>query len=128
MFGLGKPNDAFAKYFIGKSYLNPLNKEGVFIANVTFEQVCRNNWHVHHATKGGGQILLCTDGEGWYQESGKKAQKLMPGDVVYIAPGLKHWHGATKDSWFSHLALEVPGENTSNEWLEPVNDEEYSKL
>ena len=128
MFGLGAPNDAFAKYFIGKSYLNPINKEGVFIANVTFEPGRRNNWHVHRAVKGGGQILLCTDGEGWYQEAGKKAQKLMPGDVVYIAPGIKHWHGATKDSWFSHLSLEVPGENTSNEWLEAVSDEEYSKL
>lgn len=128
MFGLGAANDAFAKYFIGQSYLNPLNKDGVFIANVTFEPGCRNNWHIHHATKGGGQILLCTDGEGWYQEAGKKAQKLHPGDVVYIAPGIKHWHGATKDSWFSHLALEVPGENTSNEWLETVDDDSYANL
>lgn len=128
MFGLGEKNDAFAKYFIGQSYLNPLIKDGVFIANVTFEPRCRNNWHIHHATKGGGQILLCTDGEGWYQEAGKKAQKLHPGDVVYIAPGIKHWHGATKDSWFSHLALEVPGENTSNEWLEAVDDDSYANL
>lgn len=128
MFGLGAKNDAFAKYFIGQSYLNPLNKDGVFIANVTFEPGCLNNWHIHHATKGGGQILLCTDGEGWYQEAGKKAQKLHQGDVVYIAPGIKHWHGATKDSWFSHLALEVPGENTSNEWLEAVDDDSYANL
>ena len=126
MLGLGQKNDAYAKYFIGQSYLNPLNKEGVFIANVTFEPGCRNNWHIHKSTKGGGQILLCTDGEGWYQEEGKKARKLMPGDVVYIAPNVKHRHGATKDSWFSHLALEVPGENTSNEWLEPVSDEQYN--
>lgn len=128
MFGLGKTNDAYAQYFVGQSYLNPVNKEGVFIANVTFEPGCRNNWHVHRASKGGGQILLCTDGEGWYQEEGTKARKLMPGDVVYIAPGIKHWHGATRDSWFSHLAIEVPGEETSNEWLEKVDDEEYDKL
>ena len=128
MFGLGKTNDAYAQYFVGQSYLNPVNKEGVFIANVTFEPGCRNNWHVHRASKGGGQILLCTDGEGWYQEEGTKARKLMPGDVVYIAPGIKHWHGATRDSWFSHLAIEVPGEETSNEWLEKVDDEEYDRL
>lgn len=128
MFGLGEPNDTYAKYFVGQSYLNPLNKEGVFIANVTFEPGCRNNWHIHKSTKGGGQILLCTDGEGWYQEEGKEARKLMPGDVVYVAPNIKHWHGATKDSWFSHLAIAVPGENTSNEWLEKVSDKEYENL
>ena len=128
MFGLGKPNEAYAKYFVGKSYLNPLTKEGVSIANVTFEPGCRNNYHIHHASKGGGQILLCTDGEGWYKEEGKEARKLMSGDVVYIAPNIKYFHGATKDSWFSHLAIEVPGENTSNEWLEEVSDEEYDNL
>lgn len=128
MFGLGKPNTAFAKYFIGNSYLNPLNNEGVNIANVTFEPGCRNNWHIHHATKEGGQILLCTDGEGWYQEEGQKAIKLVPGSVVYIRSGVKHWHGATRDSWFSHIAIAVPGENTSNEWLEAVSDEEYNEL
>lgn len=128
MFGLGEPNDTYAKYFVGQSYLNPLNKEGVFIANVTFEPGCRNNWHSHKSTNGGGQILLCTNGEGWYQEEGKEARKLMPGDVVYIAPNIKHWHGATKDSWFSHLAIAVPGENTSNEWLEKVSDKEYENL
>lgn len=95
---------------------------------MTFEPGCRNNWHIHKATKGGGQILLCTDGEGWYKEEGKKARKLMPGDTLYIAPNIKHWHGATKDSWFSHLAIEVPGENTSNWWLEKVSDEEYLNL
>ena len=131
MFGIGAPNTAFAQYFIGNSYLKPLtNPENtsIFIANVTFEPACRNNWHVHKATKGGGQILLCIDGEGWYQEEGKPAQSLKPGDVVTIPANVKHWHGAKKNSWFSHLAIEVPGENTANEWLEPVNDEEYNKL
>lgn len=118
------------KYFIGKSYLKPLtsSKETVFIANVTFEPGCRNNWHIHHATKGGGQILLCVEGEGWYQEDGKPAQSLHPGDVVTILAGVKHWHGAKENSWFSHLAIECPGENTHNEWCEPVSDEEYKKL
>ncbi|HIU58376.1 MAG TPA: carboxymuconolactone decarboxylase family protein [Candidatus Ornithomonoglobus merdipullorum] len=127
MFGLGQPNDAFAQYFIGNSYLKPLTdpKETVFIANVTFEPGCRNNWHIHHADKGGGQLLLCVDGEGWYQEEGKEPQSLKPGDVVMIPAGVKHWHGAKADSWFSHLAVECPGENTSNEWLEPVSDEQY---
>ena len=128
MFGLGKPNDAYAKFFVGKSYLNPLNSTGLSINNVTFEPGCRNNYHIHHAKKGGGQILLCTDGEGYYKEEGKEVRKLFPGDVVYIAPNVKHWHGATKDSWFSHIAIEVPGEECSNEWLEPVSDEEYLNL
>lgn len=131
VFGLGKPNDAFAKYFIGNSYLNPLTKPGessISIANVTFEPRCRNNWHIHHASKGGGQILICVDGEGWYQEEGKEALSLKPGDVVVIPANVKHWHGAKKDSWFSHLAFEAPGENTRNEWCEPVTDEEYDKL
>ena len=119
------PNDAFAKYFIGQSYLAPLSTEQVGIYNVTFEPGCRNNWHTHHAKSGGGQILVCVAGRGLYQEWGKPAQELRPGDVVNIAPGVKHWHGAAPDSWFSHLALEVPGEETSNEWLEPVDDEEY---
>ncbi len=128
MFGLGQPNDAYAQYFIGQSYLNLLTTEGVVLSNVTFEPGCRNNWHIHHADKGGGQLLLCTDGRGWYQEWGKEARALNPGDVVMIPAGVKHWHGAASDSWFSHLAMEVPGENPSNEWLEPVNDEEYGKL
>ena len=131
MFGMGEPNTAFAKYFIGNSYLKPLTKPGssvVSIANVTFEPGCRNNWHIHHATKGGGQILVCVEGEGWYQEEGKPAQSLKPGDVVTIPANMKHWHGAKKNSWFSHLAVEVPGENTSNEWCESVEDEEYNKL
>ena len=131
MFGLGEPNTGFAQYFIGNSYLNPLTKPGespIFIANVTFEPACRNNWHIHHASTGGGQILICVDGEGWYQEEGKEARSLKPGDVVVIPANVKHWHGAKKDCWFSHLAFEVPGEDTSNEWCEPVTDEEYNKL
>ncbi len=128
-FGLGKPNIDYAKYFIGNSYLNPLAKtDNMFIANVTFEPACRNNWHIHHATKDGGQILICVDGSGWYQEEGKEAVSLEPGDVITIPANVKHWHGAKKDSWFSHIAIEVPGENTSNEWCEPVSNEEYNKL
>lgn len=129
-FGLGEPNTAYAQYFIGNSYLNPLTnpKETVFIANVTFEPGCRNNWHIHHADKGGGQLLICVDGEGWYQEEGKPAQSLKPGDVVTIPAEVKHWHGAKKDGWFSHLAVEVPGENCSNEWCEPVTEEQYKAL
>lgn len=129
-FGMGEPNVSYAKYFIGQSYLKPLTdpKETVFIANVTFEPGCRNNWHIHHADKGGGQLLICVDGEGWYQEEGKPAQSLKPGDVVTIPPEVKHWHGAKKDCWFSHLAVEVPGENTSNEWCESVTDQEYQQL
>ena len=129
-FGMGEPNVSYAKYFIGQSYLKPLTdpKETVFIVNVTFEPGCRNNWHIHHADKGGGQLLICVDGEGWYQEEGKPAQSLKPGDVVTIPPEVKHWHGAKKDCWFSHLAVEVPGENTSNEWCESVTDQEYQQL
>lgn len=131
VFGLGEANVGFAKYFIGQSYLNPLvnpDDSNVFLANVTFEPGCRNNWHIHKATSGGGQILICTAGFGWYQEEGKKPQSLKPGDVVNIKPGIKHWHGAKKDSWFSHIAIEVPGENTSNEWLEEVSDKDYDNL
>ena len=129
-FGQGEENTAFAKYFIGKSYLKPLTdpSKTVFVANVTFEPGCRNNWHVHHAKQGGGQLLICVDGEGWYQEEGKPARSLQPGDVVTIPAEVKHWHGAKADSWFSHLAVEVPGEDTSNEWLEPVTDEAYAAL
>lgn len=130
-FGMGEPNTAFAQYFKGNSYLKPLNKPGesaVFLANVTFEPKCRNNWHIHHAENGGGQILICVEGEGWYQEEGKEAQSLKPGDVVTIPANIKHWHGAKKDSWFSHIAVEVPGENTKTEWCEEVTDKEYDKL
>ena len=128
VFPIGKPNDGFAQYFIGQSYLAPLSTSQVGIFNVTFEPGCRNNWHIHHADKGGGQILVCVAGRGYYQEEGKEAQELRPGDVVNIPVGIKHWHGAAKDSWFSHLAVEVPGENGSNEWLEAVDDGTYNSL
>jgi len=124
-FPLGVKNEAYAQYFIGQSYLAVLSMEGVPAFNVTFEPGCRNNWHIHHK---GGQILLCTAGNGWYQEKGKPAQKLKPGDVVNIPAGVSHWHGATKDSWFAHIALSVPVEGATNEWQGPVTDEEYSKL
>jgi len=131
MFGKGNPNDAYAQYFVGNSFLNPLvdpTKSSLFLANVTFEPGCRNNWHIHHSSKGGGQVLICTAGEGWYQEEGKEVQSLTPGTVVVIPPNVKHWHGAKKDTWFSHISVEVPGEDTSNEWLNPVTDEEYNRL
>ena len=127
IFALGEEHP-FGQYFVGQSYLKMLCTEGVGIGNVTFEPGCRNNWHIHHAKKGGGQILLCTAGRGWYQEWGKPAQQLHPGDVVKIPAGVKHWHGAAKDSWFAHLSVEVPGEETSNEWLEPVDDQSYNAL
>lgn len=128
IFPRGGQNDAYAQYFVGQSWLNMLTTEGVIIGNVTFEPGCRNNWHIHHASKGGGQILLCTAGNGWYQEEGKPAVSLQPGSVVTIPAGVKHWHGAKSDSWFSHLAVEVPGEETRNEWCEVVSDKEYQKL
>ena len=128
VFPRGGENTAYAQYFTGTSYLNMLSTEQLSIGNVTFEPGCRNNWHIHHADKGGGQILLCTGGRGWYQEWGKPARALKAGDVVNIPPEVKHWHGAAKDSWFAHLAVEVPGEGARNEWLEPVGDEEYNKL
>ena len=130
MFGIGEPNTAYAKYFVGNSYLKPLTdaKKTVFMANVTFEPKCRNNWHIHHAKSGGGQILLCTSGRGWYVEEGKDPQELFAGDVVTIPAGVKHWHGAAKDSWFSHIAVECPGIETSTEWCEQVSDTEYNKL
>ena len=125
VFPMGEKNEAFAQYFVGQSYLNMLSTERVTIGNVTFEPGCRNNWHIHHK---GGQILLCTAGRGYYQEWVKEAQELHPGDVVNIPPEVKHWHGAAKDSWFAHLAVEVPAEGASNEWLEVVNEEDYEKL
>ena len=130
VFGTGAANTAYAKFFIGQSFLNPLTdpKTGLFLANVTFEPGCRNNWHVHKATKGGGQTLVCVGGRGYYQEWGKEPVELRSGDAINIPAGVKHWHGAAPDSWFSHLAIEVPGENNSTEWLEPVGDEEYAKL
>lgn len=130
IFGLGQENTGYAQYFSGASFLNPLTDPAktVFLANVTFEPGCRNNWHIHHAKSGGGQILICTAGEGWYQEEGKAVVSLVPGTVIAIPAGIKHWHGAKADSWFSHIAVEVPGEETSSEWCEPVSDEEYGKL
>jgi quercetin dioxygenase-like cupin family protein len=125
IFPIGDKNEQFAQYFVGQSYLNMLSTSVVTVGNVTFEPACRNNWHIHHK---GGQILLVTAGEGYYQEWGKPAQKLRVGDVVHIAPEVKHWHGATKDSWFTHLAIEIPAEGASNEWLETVSDEDYNKL
>jgi len=127
-FPIGKPNDAYSKYFVGQSYLAPISTEQVTFYNVTFEPKCRNNWHIHHATKGGGQMLVAVGGRGYYQEWGKAPIEMKPGDVIHIPANVKHWHGAAPDSWFSHLAFELAGENTSNEWLEAVTDEEYGKL
>lgn len=125
IFPLGEKNDAYAQYFTGQSWLKMLTKNGVSIANVTFEPSCRNNWHIHHK---GGQILLCTTGRGYYQEYGKPARELHAGDVVEIPPDVKHWHGAAPDSFFAHLAVEIPAEGGCTEWLEPVSDEKYGKL
>lgn len=128
VFPMGEANDAYAEFFVGQSFLNMLSTEQVSIANVTFEPGCRNNWHIHNAAAGGGQILLVTAGRGYYQEWGADARELHPGDVVHIPAGVKHWHGAAPDSWFQHLAVEVPGERCGNEWYEPVTDEIYKKL
>lgn len=128
VFPVGGPNDAYAQYFDGQSYLNMLSLEQVVVGNVTFEPECRNHWHIHHAKSGGGQMLICTVGRGYYQEWGKEAQELHPGDIVHIPAEVKHWHGAAKDSWFQHLAIEVSGEECANEWCEAVTDEEYDKL
>lgn len=128
IFPIGEPNTAYAQYFIGNSYLAPLSTQQVNFSNVTFEPRCRNNWHIHHATKGGGQLLVGVAGRGWYQEEGKPAVEILPGTVIHIPANVKHWHGAASDSWFSHLAFGVPGEETTTEWLEPVVDGEYDKL
>lgn len=128
VFQRGEENTAYSKYFVGQSYLNMLSVEQVVIGNVTFEPGCRNHWHIHHAKSGGGQILLCTAGRGYYQEWGKEPRELKPGDVVNIPAEVKHWHGAAPDSWFSHVAVEVPGAETKNEWCEPVSDEDYRRL
>lgn len=127
MFPTGEENVAYNKYFTGTSYLCPVSTEQVFIANVTFEPGCRNFWHIHHAKSGGGQILICVRGRGWYQEWGKPARALKAGDVVNIPAGVKHWHGAASDSWFAHLAVEVPGVETQTEWCEPVSDVQYAE-
>ncbi|MFM2477055.1 cupin domain-containing protein [Celerinatantimonas sp. MCCC 1A17872] len=125
IFAKGEENTAYADYFTGKSFLALLNTQGVVVANVTFEPGCRNFWHIHHK---GGQILLATGGRGWYQQSGEAARELTPGDIVYIAPETQHWHGAAKDSWFSHVAIEIPAADASNEWVRVVSDEEYNQL
>ena len=126
-FPIGDVNPV-AQYFSGETYFAMLTTKQVPTANVTFAPSCRNNWHIHHATKDGGQELIVVFGHGWYQEEGQPARELFPGDIVNIPPNVKHWHGAAKDSWFQHLALEIEGEDAWNEWLEPVSDEEYDKL
>ena len=130
-FGIGAPNTGFAQYFIGDSFLKPLTDiaSGEYpVLNVTFEPGCRNNWHIHHASKGGGQVLICTAGEGWYQEWGKEPVSLVPGMTIVIPANVKHWHGAKKDSWFSHITFEPTGVDASNEWLEAVDNGQYGKL
>ncbi|MGN0261355.1 MAG: cupin domain-containing protein [Eggerthellaceae bacterium] len=128
VFSIGEPNDAFSRYFVGQSYLAPVSAEQIGIFNVTFEPGCRNNWHIHNAESGGGQILICVAGRGYYQEWGKDAVPMRPGDVVNIPAGVKHWHGAAPESWFSHLAIEVPGKEASTEWCEAVDEESYRRL
>ena len=127
IFPIGEPNP-FSQYFTGNSYLAPLSNEQVTFFNVTFEPGVRNNWHVHKADRGGGQVLIGVGGRGWYQEEGKPAVEILPGTVIHIPANVKHWHGAQKDNWFSHLAFEIEGENSSNLWLEPVDDEYYLQL
>ena len=126
-FPIGEPNP-YGKYFTGQSYLAQVSKEQIPVFNVTFEPACRNNWHIHNAKSGGGQMLICVGGRGWYQEEGEPAVELLPGSVVNIPAGVKHWHGAAADSWFSHLALEIPSEEGSTTWCEKVSDEDYGKL
>lgn len=124
LFAMGDLNVAFQQYFTGASYHNSLvkdNQVNVTVSNVSFEPGARNNWHIHH---NGYQILLVTGGEGWYQEAGQPAQRLHPGDVVVTHDGVKHWHGATKNSWFSHIAITAG----TPEWLEPVSDTDYRAL
>ncbi len=119
-YPVGEPNDAYAKYFDGKSWLALVGKGDIPISNVTFEPGCKNHWHIHHAKTGGGQTLICVGGRGWYQEWGKDPVEMTPGTIIEIPANVKHWHGAADDSWFSHLAFENPGTETSTEWCEPV--------
>ena len=126
-FPIGDPNP-YGEFFIGQSYLAPISKEQIALFNVTFEPSCRNNWHIHHAKSGGGQLLICVGGRGWYQEEGKEAVELVPGKVINIPANVKHWHGAASDSWMSHLAAEIEGEDASTEWCEAVSEEEYARL
>ena len=127
-FPIGEANTAYAEYFTGNSYLAEIASAPLPVHNVTFEPDCRNHWHIHHAASGDGQLLICVGGRGWYQEAGKQAVPMTPGTVITIPANVKHWHGAAKDSWFSHLAISIPGEQTSNEWCEPVSDAEYGSL
>ncbi|MEA5002493.1 MAG: carboxymuconolactone decarboxylase family protein [Christensenella sp.] len=127
-FPIGEPNDAYAEYFVGQSYLAPISTTQVPIYNVTFEPGCRNNWHIHEGTAGGGQMLIGVGGRGYYQAEGEEAVEILPGTIINIPVGVKHWHGAAPDSWFSHLAVEIPGEATGNTWLEAVSDADYGKL
>lgn len=127
-FPIGEPNTAYARYFSGNSYLAPISSSQIPFVNVTFEPGCRNNWHIHKATDGGGQMLVGVAGRGWYQEEGKAAIEILPGTVINIPPNVKHWHGAASDSWFAHLAFTVPGTDTSTDWLEPVSTTDYNKL
>ena len=127
MFPIGEKNP-YGEFFVGQSYLAPVSTDQVPIFNVTFEPGCRNNWHIHHAKQGGGQMLICIGGRGYYKEWGKEAVEMLPGTVINIPPEVKHWHGAAKDSWFAHLAIEIAGEETSNEWLEAVDNAEYEAL
>jgi len=129
MFPLGEPNDAYAQYFVGRSHLAPLTDGSTPLSNVTFEPSCRNNWHIHHGENGGGdQVLICTAGSGWYQAEDEEPISMTPGTVIRVPAGTKHWHGAKADSWFSHLAYITPGDDVSNEWLEPVAEETYDSL
>jgi quercetin dioxygenase-like cupin family protein len=129
IFPTGEPNEAYAQYFIGQSYLAPLTDGGTPVSNVSFEPGCRNNWHIHHGTEGGGdQILLCTAGSGWLQVEGQEPVSMEPGTSIRVPAGTKHWHGAKADSWCSHVAFITHGKDVSNEWLEPVTDEVYGQL
>ena len=128
IFPIGEPNTTYEKYFIGNSYLAQISDSQIPFANVTFEPGCRNNWHIHKAENGGGQLLVGVAGRGWYQEEGKPAVEILPGTVIHIPANVKHWHGAAKDSWFAHLAFAVPGEESENIWLEPVTDEQYLSI
>ena len=127
MFPIGEPNP-YGSFFVGQSYLAPVSTEQIPIYNVTFEPRCRNNWHIHHAKSGGGQLLICIGGRGYYQEWGKAPVEMIEGTVINIPAEVKHWHGAAPDSWFAHLAVEIPGEETATQWCEPLCDEEYANL
>ncbi len=127
VFPIGEPNVAYSRFFVGRAYLHTVSTSQVAISAVTFEPGCRNNWHVHHARSGGGQILVCTAGRGFYQAYGDVAVELKPGDSVNIPSDMKHWHGAAPDSWFQHLVVEVPGVGCSTEWLDAVDDATYAE-